>query len=230
MKTIGILGGISPESTLDYYRLLNKNVRKIMGGYHSAKLLIYSFDFAQIHNLQNQGNWEEIRKLFTEKAHHLLGAGADFLILASNTSHKALPQGEVGAKFLHIADCLGENLQRQGIVKAGLLGTQFLMQGSFYKDILEKKYETRIVVPNPDEQKKVNEIIFKHLVKGKYTQKDCQYFYKVMNNLQKRSEIEVIILGCTEIARLTAKGPAPLPLFDTKSIHIKAAVAKALQV
>ena len=230
MKTIGILGGISWTSTVSYYRLLNEGIAKKVGGLHSAKIVMHSFDFDEIEKRQNGGNWDELGVIFGEAAKGLRCAGADFLLIAANTMHKVANGVELisGLPILHIADATGEAIEKAGLKKVGLLGTRFTMGETFYRERLEKKFGIEVLVPEKDAQQVVNSIIFDELCKGCVQEASNWACQLVIENLITRGA-EGIVLACTELPLLIKQSDVKVPVFDTVKIHTDAAVARALE-
>lgn len=229
MKTIGLLGGMSWESSLEYYRIINEAVREKLGGLHSAKCVLYSVEFAPIEVLQREGRWEEATQEMISAARHVEAGGADFLLICTNTMHKMADevQSHLAIPLLHIADATAEKVKAQGYQKIGLLGTRFTMQESFYKGRLTDRYDLEVLVPEPADQEIVHSIIYDELCLGKIVPASRTAFVRVIDQLAQRGA-EGIILGCTEISMLVSPKDTPLPLFDTTLIHALAAVEYAL--
>jgi aspartate racemase len=230
MKTIGLIGGMSWESSILYYEMINKEVRKRRGGLHSAPCLMYSFDFEPIKQLQHEGKWDEAANLLIEAAQRLETAGADFIVLCTNTMHKAAEKIESGIHipFLHIADATAEAITRKGIKKIGLLATRFTMEEPFYKGRLQDKYNLEVLVPNEEERKLVHAIIYNELCRGEIKDSSKKQYMKVIENLIE-SGAEAIILGCTEITLLIKEEDCRVPVFDTTFLHAVSAVEYALE-
>ncbi|MCD6192519.1 MAG: aspartate/glutamate racemase family protein [Candidatus Aminicenantes bacterium] len=229
MKTIGILGGMSWESTLEYYRLINEEVKSRLGGFHSAKILLYSFDFAEIESLQHQGRWEEMGVLLSEAAQRLEKAGADFILIATNTMHKVAPAVEeaISIPLLHIVDATAAAIEEANCHPVGLLGTKFTMEEEFYRRRLKEKHQIEVVVPPVEQRDLVHQVIFNELVMGEIKEKSRLNFIRIINDL-KSAGAQGIILGCTEIPLLIKPEHSSLPLFDTTAIHARSAVDWAL--
>ncbi len=229
MKTIGMLGGMSWESTLSYYRAVNEGVKEALGGLHSAKVILYSVDFAEIETLQHRGDWEKTAEILAEAAVAVERAGADFLIICTNTMHLVAPQIEASITIpvVHIADATAHALQKDRIGRVGLLGTRFTMEQPFYKNRLEEKFGIDVIVPEEQERKTVHEIIYGELCLGRVWQESKAEFLRIIDNLEKKGA-EAVILGCTEIALLVGQADATVPLYDTTAIHAKRAVELAL--
>jgi len=228
MKTIGLLGGMSWESTLGYYRMINEGVRKALGGLHSAKIVLYSVDFEPIEKLQQAGDWEGAAALLAEAALRIQSAGADFLALCTNTMHKVAPQIEraIDIPLLHIADATAEVLLGNGIRKVGLLGTAFTMEEDFYKGRLKEKYGLRVLVPNQEDRQRVHKIIYQELCLGDVRADSRAEYVRIIDRLANQGA-EAVILGCTEIGMLVSQGDTAVRLFDTTAIHAEKAVAYA---
>ena len=229
MKTIGILGGISWNSTALYYKLLNEGIAKKVGGLHSAKILMHSFDFDEIENRQSSGQWDELGIMLGEAARGLKCAGADFLIIAANTMHKVADKVEVmsGLPILHIADATGEAITKAGLKKVGLLGTRFTMREDFYRRRLEELFGIEVLVPEQGEQLIVNGIIYDELCRGCVQEASNWACQLIIDNLISRGA-EGIVLACTELPLLIKQSDVKVPIFDTVKIHTDAAVARAI--
>lgn len=229
MKTIGMLGGMSWESTASYYKAINESVKRQLGGLHSAKICMYSVDFAEIEKLQHQGRWDETADILSKAARGIEAGGADFLLICTNTMHKVAPQIEssLSIPLLHIADATGEKLVADGISKVGLLGTRFTMEQGFYKQRITDKFDIDVIVPNGDEQTMIHDIIYHELCLGVIEDASRRQYLEVINALHQRGA-EAIILGCTEIALLVQQEDTNVPLYDTTAIHAEAAVVLAL--
>jgi aspartate racemase len=225
MKTIGLIGGMSWESTVEYYKIINHSVNLKLGGVHSCECLMYSFDFAVIERLQHSGKWDDLTGLMISAAKRLETAGAKIILICTNTMHKMADEVEqnINVHLLHIADATGEVIKKMGIKKVGLLGTKFTMEQDFYKKRIEEKFNIEVIIPNEVERQTVHNIIYKELVIGKISQSSKQNYVNIINNL-KSSGAEGVILGCTEIPLLVKQQDCDLPLFDTTTIHAKAAV------
>ena len=229
MKTIGLLGGMSWESTVSYYRAINQGVKAALGGLHSAQVAMYSVDFDPIEKLQHEGNWDDMAQLLLEAALGVQSAGADFLLICTNTMHKVAPQIEaaIDIPLLHIADAIADALAQQGINKAGLLGTAFTMEQDFYKDRLARNHGLDVLIPNQDDRDIVHRVIYQELCLGKIEPRSQTEYVRIMNGLSDRGA-EAIILGCTEIGLLVKQTDTDIPLFDSATIHAEKAVAYAL--
>lgn len=230
MKTIGLIGGLSWESTVEYYRLLNESVKAKLGGLHSAKILLYSFDFAEIETLQHQGNWDQATRLMIEAAQKLEKGKADFLLICSNTMHKMADavQADISIPLLHIADPTAEKILAHGFHKIGLLGTRFTMEQDFYRGRLANKYGLEVIIPNQQDVEVVHNIIYQELCLGEIKLESKKHYIQIMETLVSQG-VEAIILGCTEIMLLIQPADSAVPLFDTTAIHAEAAVEYAIQ-
>jgi aspartate racemase len=228
MRTLGIIGGMSWESSALYYRLINEAVRKKLGGLNSAPILLHSFNFADIEPLQMQGRWEEAGDLLVHAAAGLQANGADAILLATNTMHKLADQivARVSAPLLHIADCTVERLITAGVKRAALLGTRFTMTEDFYGDRLAK-HGIEAIVPSPADITIVNDVIYNELCQGRVLDHSRVVYQRVIADLVGRGA-EAAILGCTEITMLISPHDAPVPTFDTTVIHAEAAAAFAI--
>ena len=230
MKTIGLIGGMSWESSLLYYRLINEAAKERLGGFHSAKCIMYSVDFAEIEPLQHKGRWEDAAGKMIEAARHVEDGGADFIILCTNTMHKTASEIEkhVSIPLIHIADSTAEKIKAEGLSKVGLLGTRFTMEDDLYKGRLIDKHGLDLIVPTEDERLAVHQIIYDELCLGEIKQASRERYMGIMENLVRRGA-QGIILGCTEICLLVGAKDASVPVFDTTRIHAEAAVACALE-
>jgi len=226
MKTIGLIGGMSWESTSVYYSLINKGINDIFNRHHSAKCVVYSFDFQEIEELQYAGNWDELEKRIVNAGKSLKLAGAECIVLCTNTMHKVVNHFEekVGIPLLHIADAIGEAVTQAGLKRIGLLGTVFTMEQDFYKEILQNKYGLVIIIPNKEEREIINHIIYNELIQGIITENAKKQYYQIMDKLVHHGA-QGIILGCTEIGLLVKD--YHYPLFDSTRIHAKKAIAFA---
>lgn len=229
MKTIGLIGGMSWESSVKYYRLINEKVRDRLGGLHSSKSLMYSVDFGEIERLQRQGKWEELTALMIDAAKNLEKGGADFILICTNTMHKMAEavQENIAVPLLHIADATAKKVKAEGIRKVGLLGTLFTMEELFYKGRLTDNYGLQVLIPDRAERELVHQVIFEELCAGKIKPDSKEHYIRIMNRLAEKGA-EGIILGCTEIGLLVGENDARVPLFDTTVIHAEAAVEYAL--
>lgn len=231
MKTIGLIGGMSWESTLSYYKLLNEGVKARLGGLHSAKVILHSVDFAPIARLQSEGKWEEAAVIIKEAALSLESAGVDFILLCTNTMHKVLPliTPHIKTPFLHIAEATAKTLNTHGAHKAILLGTKFTMQESFYKEVLNA-HHIDVVIPDLKSIEIINQIIFQELCVGKIETASKEIFLKIIDDLKGNdTSIDAVILGCTEIGLLLDHQSSKISLFDTTILHVNAALDRALK-
>ena len=229
MKTIGLIGGMSWESSSVYYNIINETVKERLGGLHSAKCILYSVDFEEIESLQHQGKWEELTKLMINFAQQLERAGADFIVICTNTMHKMAEevQDNIHIPLLHIADATAEKIIEQGLRKPGLLGTKFTMEEDFYKQRLKKKYSINVIIPSYADRELIDSVIYNELCLGKIKQSSKEKFKEIITKLVSVGA-DGLILGCTEIPLLISQKDVEVPLFDTTAIHSKAAVSLAL--
>ena len=230
MKTIGMIGGMSWESSLEYYRIINEAVKEQLGDLHSAKSLMYSVDFAEIEVLQRESRWQDATQVMIEAARAVEAGGADFLIICTNTMHKMADevQQSIAIPLLHIADATAEAVKAQGLHRVGLLGTRFTMEQDFYRGRLVEKYALDILVPESADREIVHRVIYDELVLGKIESDSKAEYLRIIAALAQAGA-EGIILGCTEIGLLISQTDCSLPLFDTTRIHALAAVQFALQ-
>jgi aspartate racemase len=230
MKTIGLIGGMSWESSLEYYRIINQQVKKRLGGLHSAKSLMFSVDFDEIEKLQHQGNWSEATEIMIDAAKRVEKGGADFVVICTNTMHRMADdvQSSIKIPLLHIADATAEKIKDRGLRKVGLLGTKFTMEQDFYKGRLVINHGLDILVPDERERLIIHEIIYTELCLGKIDQGSKSKFVAIINRLITNG-IEAVILGCTEIPLLVHQEDVTVPLFDTTRIHAESAVEYALK-
>ena len=229
MKTIGLLGGMSWESTMLYYRWINEGVKRKLGGLHSARIAMVSLDFQEIEALQREHRWEEAGAVLAEAAQQVEAAGADFLLLCTNTMHKVAPQIESTLRIplLHIADATAERIKARGIKTVGLLGTRFTMEEDFYAGRLAEKHGLRVLVPPREDREIVHRVIYEELVLGIVKESSRAEYLRIINDLHERGA-EGVIEGCTEIVMLVQQEHTPIPLFDTTAIHAQKAVEAAL--
>lgn len=230
MKTIGLLGGMSWESTIEYYRLLNETVKAELGGLHSAKILMYSVDFEELVALKHKGDWSQIGRILTEAATRLEAGGADCILLATNTMHKVADNISMSIKIplLHIADATAEAIKQHNIHRVGLLGTRFTMEEAFYKDRLIHQHGLAVQVPHSEARELVHDVIYDELCLGDIREQSRDRFRSIIADLVEAGA-EAVILGCTEIGLLVQAEDSPVPLFDTTVIHTKAAVEWAIE-
>ena len=228
-KTIGLLGGMSWESTATYYRELNEGIKAKLGGLHSAKICLVSVDFAEIERLQHIEDWNGTAVILSEAAMAIEKGGADFLLICTNTMHKVAPQIEasISIPILHIADATAQKLREAGIEKVGLLGTRFTMEQDFYKGRLTEKYGIDVIVPEESEREDVHSVIYNELCLGIINENSRERYLKIIAQLTANGA-EAVILGCTEIALLVQQNHTATPLYDTTAIHAEQAVLEAL--
>jgi aspartate racemase len=230
MKTIGLLGGMSWESTVGYYQAINKGVKESLGGLHSAKIAMYSVDFSQIEKLQHSGDWEGTAKILISAAKNVQAAGADVLLICTNTMHKVAPQIEnaIDIPLLHIADATAEALVEKGIKTVGLLGTAFTMEQDFYKGRLTNNYGLNVHVPDEIDREIIHNVIYKELCLGKINPSSKVEYLRIIEDLANQGA-EAVILGCTEIGLLVNQTDTDVTLLDTTYIHAQKAVEYATQ-
>lgn len=229
MKTIGLIGGMSWESSLEYYRIINQSVNQRLGGVHSAKCLMLSVDFAEIEAFQRQGQWADATQSMIEAAQSLEKGGADFVVICTNTMHKMAEEvaQSIHIPLLHIADAAALQIKVRGMHKIGLLGTRFTMEEGFYKDRLAQSHGLEIFIPSAADREIVHRVIYEELVLGKINPTSKAEYLRIIDTL-RRQGAEGIILGCTEIGLLVQQADCTIPLFDTTLIHAEAAVEFAL--
>lgn len=230
MKTIGLLGGMSWESSALYYRWINEILREKLGGYHSGKIILYSLDFHEIEILQKNGAWNQAGGVLANYAKKIESAGADFLLICTNTMHKVSREVEeaIDIPVLHIADATAEVIRSSGMRKVGLLGTRFTMEEDFYAGRLKDRYGLEVLIPDEADRDLINQIIFEELVLGIIKEDSRKVFLRIMANLVKQGALG-IIEGCTEIVMLVQQHHTDIPLFDTTAIHAQKAVDYALE-
>lgn len=230
MKTIGLIGGMSWESSAEYYRIINQETNRRLGGVHSAQCLMWSFDFEEIKRLQHEGEWDKLADAVKEAAIRLERGGADFLVLCTNTMHRLADAvlSSVGIPLLHIADPTADKIKASSFERVGLLGTAFTMEQDFYKGRLQQRHGLDVIVPDEDDCRTVHEIIYKELVLGQVRPESRQAYREIIGRLIERGA-QCIILGCTEIMLLVKDEDSAVPLFDTTTIHAMAAVDEALR-
>lgn len=231
MKTIGLIGGMSWESSLLYYQIMNESVKEKLGGHHSAKSLLYSVDFQEIKTLQFEDRWDELTKIMIEVAKKLETSGAECLVICTNTMHKMAKEVEESVKIplLHIADATAKEILNSGIEKVALLGTAFTMEHDFYKGRLIEQFGLDVIVPNEAERKLVHNIIYEELCLGIVKEKSKQVYLNIIDHLIGQGA-EAVILGCTEITMLISQENCSIPVFDTTRIHAESAVDFALGI
>jgi aspartate racemase len=230
LKTIGMIGGMSWESSAEYYRLINEGIKRQLGGLHSARVILFSVDFDEIEKCQSKGRWDEAGQILGEAAYSLEKAGADFIVICTNTMHKVIDQisQKTSLQIFHIAEETAAQIKRLGIKKIGLLGTKYTMEQDFYKSKIESQ-NIDVLIPNENDRDLINKTIFNELCLGNVRQSSREYFKRIIEDLAEEGA-EGIILGCTEIGLLIKQADAPVPLFDTTEIHAHGAVQKALDI
>ena len=230
MKKIGLIGGMSWESSLIYYQLINEKVRELLGGFHSANCVMESVDFAEIEKLQHQNDWEALDQMMAKAAKNLENAAADVIVLCTNTMHlcSTAIKSSVALPFLHIAEVTGKRIQEQRLDKVLLLGTKFTMEKDFFKDILKNDFGIEVIIPKENDRDLVHQIIYEELVHGKIMGKSKAAYQQIINAAILEGA-QGVILGCTEIPLLIKGHDVKIPIFDTTKIHAESAVKFALQ-
>jgi aspartate racemase len=229
VKTLGLIGGMSWESTSEYYRLLNQGISARLGNSHSAELLLYSFDFAVIEALQHDGSWDRLAELMIDAALKLERTGAEILLLCTNTMHVVFEsiQSAVDVPIIHIADAAGEAITRAGLSTLGLLGTKFTMEGDFYRTRLTDAFGLEILVPDENDREIVHKVIYNELCRGVVDESSRSEYVRIIDELAERGA-KGIVLGCTEIPLLVDSSHTAIPLFDTTELHVAAALDTCL--
>lgn len=229
MKTIGLIGGMSWESSLEYYRILNESVKHRLGGFHSAECVMYSVDFEEIEKLQHQDDWEALGRVMIDVAQKVERAGADFLVICTNTMHQVAEevQESVRIPLLHIVDVTADAIKITGQSKVGLLGTKFTMERDFYKKRLLQKHNIEVIIPDDSDREEVHRILYSELCLGEIKASSRETFRTVIQKLISRGA-QAVILGCTEIPLIVKQPDYEIPLYDTTTLHAEAAVAFAL--
>jgi aspartate racemase len=229
MKTIGLLGGMSWQSTISYYRAINQGVNKRLGGFHSAKICMNSVDFDEIEKLQQAGDWSATAEILSKAACSIESAGADFLLICTNTMHKVATdiEASITIPLLHIADATGERLVEDHVGRVGLIGTKFTMEEEFYKTRLTEKFGVEVVIPDADARETVHDVIYQELCQGEILDSSREKYLRIIESLQTKGA-EAVILGCTEIALLVQQQDTAVPLYDTTEIHASQAVRMAI--
>jgi len=229
MKTAGLLGGMSWESTVPYFQVMNREVGRRLGGLHSARILLLSVDFQEIEVLQHQGRWDELGGMLARDARTLDEAGAEFLVLCTNTMHRVAPAIEdaISIPLLHIADATATRIHAAGLSRVGLLGTRFTMEEEFYKGRLQVRHGLDVVVPPEEQRTAVHRVIYEELVLGKVLPESRAEYQDIVRGMEEEGA-QGVILGCTEIGMLLGPGDADVPLFDTALIHAEAAADHAI--
>lgn len=230
MKTIGLIGGMSWESTVPYYQVINRTVQERLGGLHSAKVVLVSIDFAELAPLQAAGHWEAAGAMMIEAARAVERAGADLLVLTANTMHKVAPaiEAAIGIPMLHIADPTAEAVRAAGFTRVGLLGTRFTMEERFYRDRLRDRHGLEVLVPEREDREIVHRVIYEELCRGQFLDSSRDEFRRIMADLVGAGT-EALVLGCTEIALLVGPGDSTVPQFDTATLHARAAALHATE-
>ncbi|MCW6664823.1 aspartate/glutamate racemase family protein [Aerococcaceae bacterium NML191219] len=228
MKTIGLLGGMSWESTLTYYKVINETIKERLGGLHSAKCILYSVDFEEIRQCQSSGDWQKSAEILKDAALALERAGADFVVICTNTMHKIIPdiQDQIGIPFIHIAEVTAEAIKQQKLNCVALLGTKYTMEQDFYKQVLSK-HGIEVVIPEEKERELIDEVIFGELCLGQIKPESKRAYLEIMERLQ-HAGAQGMILGCTEIGLLVTQEDIAVPVFDTALIHAQAVALAAL--
>jgi aspartate racemase len=229
MKTIGLIGGMSWESSVSYYRLVNTEVKRRLGGLHSAQVLMHSVDFAPIEALQHQGDWDGAAAILIDAARRLESGGADFFLIATNTMHRVADEvaGAVDIPLLHIADATAEVLRRDGVRRIGLLGTAFTMELEFYKNRISERFGIDVIVPELHDRQMVHDIIYQELCQGQVDDESREVYLAIIDRMACE-DIDGVILGCTEIGMLVEQRHTDIRLYDTTAIHAMQAVERAL--
>jgi aspartate racemase len=229
MKTIGLLGGMSWESTALYYHWINEFTKQELGGLHSAKIVLFSVDFHEIENYQHQNLWDDAGRVLAQAASSLEAAGADFLMICTNTMHKVVPQieDEISIPILHIADATADEIKNQGLSSVGLLGTNFTMEQDFYAGRLVEKHGLEVLIPDKEDRELVHRVIYEELVLGSIRDESRETYLKIIEKMVSQGAAGVIA-GCTEIVMLIQQKHTSVPLFDTTEIHARKAVEMAL--
>lgn len=229
MKKIGIIGGMSWESSLQYYKIANEMVKQKLGGFHSCRCILASVDFAEIEELQHKGNWQELTERMIDEALNLQNAGADLIIIATNTMHimASAVEAAIQIPLLHIADAAANAVKKLNLSKVALLGTRFTMEQNFYKDRIVNKHQIDVLIPDKAERDIIHDIIYRELVMGLVRKDSEKIFIEIINRLALDGA-QGVILGCTEIPMLVNNSNSPIPVFDTTFLHVQMAVNDAL--
>jgi aspartate racemase len=229
VKTIGLLGGMSWESTVPYYRIVNETVKARLGGLHSAKVVLYSVDFHEVERFMPEGNWEEVGRQLADAARALRAAGADFIVLCTNTMHRVAPaiEAAAGIPLLHIVDVTAEEIRRLGLAKVGLLGTRFTMEQDFFRERLRERAGVEVVVPDAADRAIVHSVIFEELCRGLVREESRREYGRIMTGLAQDGA-QAVVFGCTEIAMLVGPRDSPVPVIDTTALHARRAAERAL--
>ena len=229
MKVIGLIGGMSWNSTLEYYRIVNESFARRLGGLHSARLVLYNLDFDEIQRAQHEGRWDDITRVLVDAGNAVKRAGADFLVICTNTMHKGADDVEekVGLPLLHIVDVTGDAIRERGLHRIGLLGTRFVMKESFYQERLRDRFAIEVLVPGEDDIDTIHQIIYSELCEGKIKASSRRVCADIISRLVNE-DAEGIVLGCTELSLLIQPSDIHAPIFDTTRLHAEAAVNLAL--
>jgi len=230
MKTIGLVGGMSWESTLEYYRVINQYTKERLGGFHSAKIVLYSVDFAEVESQQHEGRWDDLTQLMIDAAQRVERGGAELLLICTNTMHKMADEVQKGIRIpiLHIVDATAAAIKSRSMKKVGLLGTRFTMEQDFYKQRLIRNHGLEVLIPEEKEREDIHRILYNELCLGEIREQSKGTFQKIIAGLEARGA-QGIILGCTEIPLLVSQEDYQIPLFDTTTLHARAAVDFALK-
>jgi len=229
MKVIGLIGGMSWNSTLEYYRIINESVAQRLGGLHSARLILYNLDFDEIKKAQHEGRWDDTANILVDAGNAVKRAGADFSVICTNTMHKVAEDVEekVGLPLLHIVDVIGDAIRERGLHRIGLLGTRFLMEGHFYQERLRDRFAIEVLAPGEDDMSVIHQIIYNELCAGKIKASSRRVCADIISKLVNEGA-EGIVLGCTELPLLVRPSEIHAPVFDTTRLHAEAAVTLAL--
>ena len=227
---MGLIGGMSWESSLEYYRIVNEAVKERLGGFHSAKCVLYSVDFEEVEKLQHEGDWDKLTGLMIDAAQRLERAGADFVVICTNTMHKMADevQGAIAIPLLHIVDVTAEAIKANGQTRVGLLGTKFTMEQDFYKGRLSDNHGLEVLIPSAEERQAVHQILYSELCLGEIKDLSKAKFKDVIQNLVDRGA-QGVILGCTEIPLIVSQDDYEIPVYDTTALHALAAVEYAIE-
>lgn len=230
MKTIGLIGGMSWESSIEYYKLINELVKEKLGGVHSCKSIMHSVDFSEIEKLQHNGEWEKLTEIMVNIAKKIEKSGADCIVICTNTMHKMAEdiEKEVKIPLIHIADSVGENIVKLNLKKVALIGTKFTMEQDFYKERIRNKFGIEVIIPNENDKNIVHRVIYEELVKGQFKDESRKEYIRIIRELTKEGA-EGVILGCTEIPLLISQTDVEIPIFDTTKLHSESAVEFALK-
>jgi aspartate racemase len=229
MKVIGLIGGMSWNSTLEYYRIINESFARKLGGLHSARLVLYNLDFDEIQRAQHEDRWDDLAGILVDAGNAVKWAGADFLLICTNTMHKVAEdvEGKVGLPLLHITDVVGDAVRERGMHRIGLLGTKFVMKDSFYQGRLRERFAIEVVVPGEDDMDAIHDIIYRELGEGRVNSSSRRVCGEIIGNLIDQGA-EGIVLGCTELPLLVRPGDVNTSIFDTTRLHAEAAVNLSL--